>query len=88
MPLGLECLDVDDAALLGPKNVEGLMRGYEDKDGGGTPVGNVCVEEANDAWAMLGSAGAGIEPPLLTALLRTPPAAKTAGGIACMSVSR
>ena len=61
------------------------MSGYVDSDGGGTPEGKACLEDANDAWALeegsIGEDG-------MVGFPRTPPAAKTAGGIACMSCSR
>lgn len=82
---GLECLD--ETGLLGPKNVEGLMRGYDDNDGGGIPVGKVCVDDANEACAILGSTGEGMDPVAFKVVLRAPPAANTAGGIACIRVS-
>lgn len=37
---GLACLEVE-AGLLGPKKVEGFMRGYDVNEGGGTPEGKV-----------------------------------------------
>ena len=76
---GVVCRD-PGAGLLGPKKVDGLMRGYELSDGGGTPSGYVCVDEAKEAWGFVEGSTVGEGAPL--PLLITPPAAKTAGGIA------
>ena len=55
-------------------------------EGGGTPDGKVCDEDAKDAKALAEESGVNgsLELPLGIA----PPAAKTAGGIACIIVSR
>jgi hypothetical protein len=61
------------------------MRGNTCKEGGGTPEGYVCVEDAKEARGLVLESGrCDVElPPGIV-----PPAAKTAEGIASMSVSR
>ena len=82
---GLLCLDVGMVRPFGPKNVDGFISGYALSEGGGTPEGYVCVDDASEACGLVaGSTGGGSVPLLFI----TPPAANTAGGMACMSCSR
>jgi hypothetical protein len=56
------------------------MRGNTCKEGGRTPEGYVCVEDAKEARGLVLESG--------RCDVELPPAAKTAEGIASMSVSR
>lgn len=75
---GLDCCLSSDFGS-GVKWVEGLVRGKTCNDGGGIPEGKVgnIVEEGLEACSDCGGLSAGL-----------PPAAKTAGGIAWIRVSR
>ena len=62
--LGLPCNGDSDGIplpfvwpLAAGKKVDGFMRGKEDKEGGGTPRGYVCVADAREAWGLEGSRG-------------------------------
>jgi hypothetical protein len=66
--------------------VDGFKSGNTCKDGGGTPEGYVCVEEAKDARGLAAASrengGAELSPAI------APAAAKIPGGIDCIIVSR
>ena len=68
------------------KWVDGFINGKTCNEGGGTPDGKVCDEDAKDANGLVEDSGANCIVEVLPE--RVPPAAKTAGGIACIKVSR